>query len=173
LDRQKKEREIAALREKFEKAESVILADYRGLKVSDINGLRSQMKESQAEFRVAKNTLLKMAIKESNFAPLKDYLTGPTGVAYSYEDVSALAKLMKIFSKTHPNLEIKAGVIQGKLHTPEEVFKIADLPTRPEMLSMLLSALQGVPRSLVNVLSGVPRNFIQVLVAIKDQKDAA
>ncbi len=173
MKRDEKEQQVSELREKFSKASAVILTDYRGLSVTEINGLRNQLRESNTEYRVAKNTLTKIALTDTEFAPLSEYLVGPNSIAFCYEEAQDAAKVFKDFTKATKKLEVKAGVIQGNLHTSEEIGRIADLPSRPEILAKMLGTLNAVPTSLVTVLSGVPRKFVQVLVAIKDQKENA
>ena len=172
MKKQEKEQVVADLQDKFEKSKGVILSDYRGLSVSEINGLRRQLKELNSDYRVAKNTLMKLAVKDTAFDALTDYLEGPSAIAFSYDEIQPIAKLFKEFIKGNEKLELKAAVIDGKFHTPEEVNYIANLPSHQELLSKLLGTMNAVPTALVNVLSGVPRNFVQVLAAYRDKKES-
>ena len=100
-------------------------------------------------------------------------LTGPNGVAISYEDPVSLAKTLVDFAKDNNKFEIKAGLLEGKAIDTEAIKALAKLPGREELLAMLLGAMNGVPRNLVSVLAAVPRSFLNVLNAIGEQKEAA
>ncbi|WP_038357245.1 50S ribosomal protein L10, partial [Bacillus anthracis] len=127
---------------------STIVVDYRGLTVSEATELRKQLREAGVEFKVYKNSLTRRAAESAEMAELNEFLTGPNAIAFSNEDVVAPAKVLNDFAKDHEALEIKAGVIEGKLVTLDEVKAIATLPSREGLLSMLLSVLQAPIRNL-------------------------
>jgi large subunit ribosomal protein L10 len=139
---------VAEIAGKLKESKSTIVVDYRGLTVAEATELRKQLREAGIEFKVYKNTLTRRAAEEASMAELNDYLTGPNAIAFSNEDVVAPAKVLNDFAKKHEALEIKAGVIEGKLVTVEEVKAIAELPSREGLLSMLLSVLQAPIRNL-------------------------
>ncbi|MGG8364712.1 MULTISPECIES: 50S ribosomal protein L10, partial [Bacillus cereus group] len=124
------------------------VVDYRGLTVSEATELRKQLREAGVEFKVYKNSLTRRAAESAEMAELNEFLTGPNAIAFSNEDVVAPAKVLNDFAKDHEALEIKAGVIEGKLVTLDEVKAIATLPSREGLLSMLLSVLQAPIRNL-------------------------
>ena len=157
-----KKRTVAEIAEKLKDSKSTILVDYRGLDVSEVTELRSQLREANVDFKVYKNTLTRRAAQEAGFEGLDEVLTGPTAVAFSTEDVVAPAKVLNNFAKDHENLEIKGGIIEGNVASLEQIKELADLPSYEGLLSMLLSVLQAPVR-----------NFAYAAKAIADQKEEA
>ena len=164
---------VADLHEKLQKANIVILADYKGLKVEAINELRRKLKETGAEYRVVKNTVLRRASENTDTAVVIDYYKGPTAVVMSYGDPVAPAKALCEFAKDNDMLEVKAGTMNGSLLTADQIIALSKLPSREVLLSQMLSVLVGVPTSFVRVLNAVPGQLVNVLSAIKDKKEAA
>ncbi len=173
MKRDEKAEVIKELHSKLEQAQATVLTDFRGLNVEAMNRLRGQLRDSRAEYKVAKNNLIALAAEGTDAALLRDLLAGPCGLAMSYEDPVATAKILVEFAKTSPNLAIKGAVLQGKLITEEDVAALAKLPGREVLLGKLLSVLVAPPTGLVQVLSGVVRKFLYTLKAIQDQKAAA
>jgi large subunit ribosomal protein L10 len=120
---------------------------------------------------VVKNTLARRAAVDTGFEPLADYFVGPTSVAFTEGDVVAMAKALTEYAKVQPNLEIRAGLVEGQVLTPEQVSALADLPPREVLLARLLATMQGPMSGLVNVLQGVQRKFLYVLQAIQTAKE--
>ncbi|MBO9131082.1 50S ribosomal protein L10 [Bacillus sp. 165] len=143
-----KQEVVSEIAGKLRESKSTIVVDYRGLTVSEVTELRKSLREAGVEFKVYKNTLTRRAAEQAEVADLNAYLTGPNAIAFSNEDVVAPAKVLNDFAKKHEALEIKAGVIEGKLASSEEVKAIAELPSREGLLSMLLSVLQAPIRNL-------------------------
>ncbi|MDM5336014.1 50S ribosomal protein L10 [Fictibacillus enclensis] len=141
-------------------SKSTILVDYRGLTVAAVTELRKQLREAGIEFKVYKNSMTRRAADETGLSELNEHLVGPTAIAFSNEDVVAPAKILNNFAKEHDALEIKAGVIEGRIATLEEVKALADLPSREGLLSMVLSVLQAPIR-----------NFALVTKAVAEQKE--
>lgn len=139
---------VSEITTKLQGSKSTVVVDYRGLTVAEVTDLRKQLREAGVEFKVYKNTLTRRAAEEANVEGLNEFLTGPNAIAFSSEDVVAPAKVLNAFAKTHEKLEIKAGVIEGKITTAEDVKAIAELPSREGLLSMLLSVLQAPIRNL-------------------------
>lgn len=139
---------VSEITTKLQGSKSTVVVDYRGLTVAEVTDLRKQLREAGVEFKVYKNTLTRRAAEEANVEGLNEFLTGPNAIAFSSEDVVAPAKVLNSFAKTHDKLEIKAGVIEGKITTAEDVKAIAELPSREGLLSMLLSVLQAPIRNL-------------------------
>lgn len=167
----KKKAIVEELHDKFSRSRIVILTDYKGLDVASINSLRRKLREADVEYKVVKNTLLIRASEDTEVAPIKEHFTGPTGVAISYEDPVAPAKVLSDFAKENNKLEIKVGVLRGKVLDFNAIKSLSSLPSREVLLSQVLSAMNGVPTSFVRVLNAVPQQFLNVLVAIKDQKE--
>lgn len=139
---------VEEITSKLKESKSTIIVDYRGLNVAEETELRKQLREANVEFKVYKNTMTRRAVEQAELDGLNDFLTGPNAIAFSTEDVVAPAKVLNEFAKKHEALEIKAGVIEGKVSTVEEVKALAELPSREGLLSMLLSVLQAPVRNL-------------------------
>lgn len=144
---ERKKQVVAEIAEKLEKSKSTIVADYRGLDVKQMNELRKQLREAGVEFKVLKNTLTRRACEQAGVSELTEHLTGPTAVAFSYEDVIAPAKIIHGFAKENKELEIKGGMVEGKAVAIDEIKELAELPSYEGMLSMLLSILQAPVRN--------------------------
>ncbi|PEX85473.1 50S ribosomal protein L10 [Bacillus cereus] len=143
-----KQQVVTEIADKLRASKSTIVVDYRGLTVSEATELRKNLREAGVEFKVYKNSLTRRAAESAEMAELNEFLTGPNAIAFSNEDVVAPAKVLNDFATKHEALEIKAGVIEGKLVTLDEVKAIATLPSREGLLSMLLSVLQAPIRNL-------------------------
>lgn len=161
------------LHDRFARSAIIVVTDYNGLDVASINDLRRKLREADIEYQVVKNTLLVRAAEDTEAALIKDYFKGPSAVAISYEDPVAPAKVLTQFAKDNNKLEIKVGVLNGKVLDAQAIKALATLPSREVLLAQLLSTLNAVPTSFVRVLAEVPRSMLNVLTAIKDQKEAA
>lgn len=137
---------IDEIKEKFANAKSVVLFDPRGLKVSEVTELRRNLRESGSDYKVYKNTLAKRALMESGLE-LDNYLEGPTAISFS-EDELAPVKIISEFAKSHEALELKAGVVEGKVATLEDLKSYAAIPSREGLLTMLAGGMIGVVRDL-------------------------
>ncbi len=164
---------VAAMHADFAKAQIVILTDYKGLDVTTMNTLRRKLRQGGVKYRVVKNSLLVRASEKTDVAVIKDYFKGPGGVAYCEHDPVAPAKILTAFIKENKALEIKTGVMNGKMLDPAAIKALAALPSRNILLGQLLATMNGVPSALVRVLSGVTSQFLNVLTAIKEQKESA
>ena len=161
------------LHDRFARSAIIVLTDYKGLDVTSINDLRRKLRESNIEYQVVKNTLLVRAAEDTEVALIKDHFKGPSAVAISYDDPVAPAKVLTQFAKDNNKLEIKVGVLNGKVLDLQAIKALATLPSKEVMLAQLLSTINAVPTSFVRVLAEVPRSLLNVLTAIKDQKEAA
>ena len=159
------------LHDRFAKSAIIVLTDYKGLDVTSINDLRRKLREANIEFQVVKNTLLVRAAQDTEVALIKDHFKGPSAVAISYDDPVAPAKVLTQFAKDNNKLEIKVGVLNGKVLDAQAIKALALLPPREVMLAQLLATLNAVPTSFVRVLAEVPRSMLNVLTALKDQKE--
>ena len=171
MRRAEKAQIIAELRDKLQRASSAVLTDYKGLTVAEITRLRNMLAEEQVEFRVIKNTLMRLASQDTNAALFEPLLTGTNALAIGYGDPSVPARILQKFAKENEKLRIKAGILGEKLLNEQEIKALAELPSREQLLAMVLSLLQAAPRGLVTVLSGVPRALLNVLTAIRDRKE--
>lgn len=145
---EQKKQIVNDIAEKFKASASMVVVDYRGLKVAEVTELRKQLREAGVEFKVYKNSMVRRAAEIVELSGLNESLTGPNAIAFSAEDVVAPAKIINDFAKKHEALEIKAGVIEGTLASAEDVKALAELPSREGLLSMLLSVLQAPIRNL-------------------------
>jgi len=143
----KKEELVNELTKKFVDAQAVVVVDYRGLTVGQVTELRKQLRDAGIEMRVLKNTMLRRAAEAAGLEGMEDVFKGPTAVAFSNEEVVAPAKIIAEFAKDAEALEIKGGVLEGKVADVDQINKIAKLPSREGLLSMLLSVLQAPMRN--------------------------
>lgn len=172
MNREEKQQLVEDLKDRFARAAVVILTDYKGLNVPMMSDLRRRLKEAEVEFKVVKNTLMARAAEQTPVAALGDHFRGPGAVAIAYRDPVAPAKVLTKFVEETKRLEIKVGVLNGRLIDAEGVKALAALPSREVLLGQLLAAMAAVPSGLVRALAGVPRGLLNVLAAIKEQKEA-
>lgn len=168
-----KKKIVEDLKKKFATTKVVIVTDYKGLNVAQMTELRRNLSEAKVEFQVVKNTLLTRASKDTDAELLADVFKGPSGIALSFDDPVAPAKILTQFAKDNKKLEIKAGVMNGKMMNLDAITALSKLPSREELLAQVLSTLNAVPTGFVRALADVPRRMVNVLNAIKDQKEAA
>jgi len=160
---------LAELTEKAARAKSIALIDYSGTTVNDQVELREQITQAGGEVRVAKNTLIKLALNQD---ALKDSLEGMTALVFSYEDEVGALKPLVSFHKDKEKLVIKQGVLGDKVLSADEVIKLSELPGKDQLIATLVSRLKGPSYGMVNVLKAGQRNLVQVLRAISE-KDSA
>ncbi len=146
---------IQEISDQVKDASSVIIVDYRGLNVAQDTALRKEMREAGVVYKVYKNTMMRFAFKDTDFAQLDDQLEGPNAIAIGKEDATAPARILAKFAKTAPALEIKAGVVEGTFYDAEGMKQIASVPSREELLSKLLGSLQSPITNLARVLNQI------------------
>ena len=139
----KKQEEVQELAEKFKTAKIVLLADYRGINVTDVTNLRNDLRNAKAEYRVIKNNIVKRALEANGENGLDELLEGPTAVVIGQEDYLDPLKAIYNFAKNNDFYKIKGGIIEGKVMTAEELIALAKLPSRQELLAKLAGALLG------------------------------
>lgn len=137
---------VSEIKDKFANAKSVVLFDARGLKVSEVNELRRSLRESGSDYKVYKNTLTKRAIEDTGL-DLASYLEGPTAISFSTDELAPV-KILSEFAKKHEALELKAGVVEGKVANVEELNSYAAIPSRDGLLTILAGGMIGVVRDL-------------------------
>lgn len=169
ISRAEKETIINELNEIFENSKAVILADYRGLNVAEATRLRRRMRESGSGFKVAKNTLVSLVVKKKGLDALQPFLEGPVGLAYSSDPV-APAKVLSGFIRENKKMEIKAGVLDGKVIDAAAVKELADLPSREVLLAKVLGGMQAPLYGFAGVLAGTLRSFVYALEAVRKQR---
>jgi len=151
---------VEEIADKFRSSQSTVVVDYRGLDVEKVTELRKNLRDAGVEFRVYKNTMTRRAAEAAELGELSEQLVGPTAIAFSNDDVIAPAKILNDFAKDNEALEIKGGVIEGKIATLDQIKELATLPNYEGMLSMLLSVLQAPVR-----------NFAYAVKAVGEQKE--
>ncbi|MFC5452297.1 50S ribosomal protein L10 [Paenibacillus aestuarii] len=156
-----KEQAVAEVTEKLKSSSCTIVADYRGLNVAQVTQLRKSLREAGIEFTVLKNTLARRATANAELTDLDEYLTGPTAIAFSKDDVVSPAKILTEFAKKNDKLSVKAGVVEGRVVGYDQIKALADLPSKEGLLSMLLSVLQAPVR-----------NFALAVKAVAEKKEA-
>ena len=169
MNRREKEQTVSDLSKKVEGCKAVVLTNYRGLNVGQINQLRQRLREEKISYQVVKNTLMKMASRGTDLEKLNDYFEGPTAVAISYGDPISLAKILSEFLKTQPSFEIKAGLIQGRVAAPEEVSAMATMPSREALLGQILGGIQTPGAQLGGAILGLHHQVLGVIQGRVDQ----
>jgi large subunit ribosomal protein L10 len=167
MDRTTKETVVGTVKSKFDRMTSAVFVDYKGLNVEAVTKLRDEFRKHGVEYRVVKNTLVRHAIRQHAWAKgLKKVLVGMTGVAWSYEDPSAAAKVVKAFRKDNPKLNIKAGLIEGVVLGPDAVeTQLATMPGKNELRATLLATMQAPLTQFVQQLAAPLQNFAYLLKA--------
>lgn len=173
MDRSQKETLVGTIKDKFDRMSSAVFLDFNGLNVEIVSKLRDEFRKNGVEYRVVKNTLVRHAIKHHSWAKnLDKSLTGMTGVAWSYEDPSAAAKVLREFrkNKDHEKLQIKAGLIEGQILSGDAVeSQLATMPGKNELRATLLMTLQAPLQQFLQQLNAPLQNLVYVLKAKEDK----
>ncbi len=169
MNRKEKEQIVSDLCKKIEGFQAVVLTNYRGLNVEQMNSLRQRLREEKISYHVVKNTLMKLASKGTDLERLNDYFEGPTAIAISHGDPILLAKILSEFLKTQPSFKIKVGLIQGRVAPPEEVKALATMPSREVLFAQILGEIQMSGGQLGGVILSVLQQMLGVIQARTDQ----
>ncbi len=170
--RPEKKEIVKQLIEKYQAAQSVYFTEYRGLTVAEMTLLRNQLRKAGCEYKVIKNTMATKAfeqMKKPDFAP---YFIGPVGTAFSLKDPAQAAKVLKTFTKDHPLLVVKGGMLGPKKLAAKDIMTLADLPGREELLAKVLAGMQVPIVGFLRVLNGPAGGLVNVLTQIKKQKES-
>ena len=168
-----KEALVEEIKTRLTSAEGMILVDYRGLTVKEMQGLRGKVRDAGGDLTVYKNRLTQIALRELAMPSLDEYLTGPTAFVFSGADPVAPAKALQDFSKLHPALEIKGGLVQNQVVDAANVKAIASLPSREELIAKLMGVLLSPVRGFMGMANAPASAFARVVQAVADQKAAA
>ncbi len=163
---------VERLAGRFRESPLAILADYRGLTVEQITELRRKVSAAEGEFLVAKNTLVKLAIKDTSYETLEPFLKGPSAIAFAFSDPVAVAKAVDSFAKDNDALELKGGVMEGEALDPGKIKQLASMPGRDELRAQLLALLMTPATQMVRVLSAPAQQMVQVLHARQTEQDS-
>ena len=174
MDRTTKDAQIGDIKARFDKMTSAVFLDFKGMSVEHVTRLRAEFRKAGVEYKVCKNTLVKHALKDASYKhKVDDVLLGMTGIAWSYEDPSAAAKVVKAFRKdaAGEKLQIKAGLIEGSVIDAKAVEdQLATMPGKNELRAMLLATLQAPLQKFVALLAAPAQNFAYLLAA-KERQD--
>ena len=171
LNLEEKKAVVAEVAGQISGAQSIILAEYRGMAVSDMTVLRAKARAAGVYFRVLKNTLVRRAVAETPFASLADQMVGPLVYGISDDPVAA-AKVIHEFSKGNDRLVIKGGAMANLVMSPKDVASLATMPSRDELIAKLMGTMQAPVAKFVQTLNEVPAKSARGLAAVRDQKQA-
>lgn len=172
LNLEAKKQLVEEIKERLQKIQGAVLADYRGLNVAEMTELRSKLREAGIEFKVLKNTLTRKAADEIGLEGLEPYLEGPTAIAFGIDDPVAPAKILSDFAKTHKALELKAGILENRVIDVKGIKALADLPSKEVLLAQVLAGMQSPMYGFAGSLQGVLRKFVYALDAVREKKAA-
>mgnify|MGYP000091069296 CR=1 FL=1 len=170
--REEKVQIVEELKDKLGNASGAIFVDYRGLTVEEVTNLRKAFREANIEYKVYKNTLIEIAAKEIGLDGIIPFLAGPTAIAFGMKDPVTPAKILTDNIQKLKKMEIKGGVVEGKVIDAKGVDALSKLPTREELIAKMLGSMNAPIANLVGVLSGPMRAFVYALNAIKEKKEA-
>jgi len=161
---------VAEMTERFQRSSGAVLTEYRGLSVAQLGELRRSLGE-HATFAVVKNTLTKIAASDAGVAPeLTELLSGPSAIAFVQGDVVETAKGLRDFSRAHPFLVIKGGVLDGKVMTPDEIVKLADVEPREVLLAKLAGAMKASASGAAATFAALPAQMARLLAALQEKQ---
>lgn len=171
LKRPEKETMVDELGNLFEESNNIFITDYLGLNVAQITEFRKNLRENNIKYRVAKNSLLKLAAKNKGYEDLDKYFQGPTAIAFGADDPTVPAKIIFEFSKKNNKPEVKAFWADGVLYASERLKELAELPSRDQLIAQLVGVISAPLTNLVGTLDGVIREFCVTLDQIAKQKE--
>jgi large subunit ribosomal protein L10 len=170
ITKEKKSQQVTELTEKFSRSKAVVFTEYKGLTVAEIANLRTLLKEAGAEYKVAKNTLINIAVKGTPVEAAKDFFVGPTGVAFGFDDPVAATKKVLEYSAKNEKFKVKSGIVEGKLLTVDELKTLSRLPSRDILLGMMAGTFQAPAAKLAGALYATVAQFAYALEAAKNKK---
>ena len=162
---------VNEVRGRLEASEGALLTEYRGLTVAELAELRSELARAGGEYKIYKNTLVRLAVADSPKASIQDLLTGPTAIAFVDGDVSAVAKALRDFARNNPSLVVKGGIVGDGLLSASEITVLADLPSRDALLAQVAGALAAPVQQLAGLIEALPRNLAYGLAALVAKRE--
>lgn len=163
---------VEEIKEKISSSQSMVLVDYRGLNVAQLTELRKRYRDAGVDYKVYKNTMMRFAFKELGLEEFNEFLKGPSAIAFGTNDPVSAAKISTEFAKTNDKLEIKAGIVDGKVISAEGVKNLAELPPREVLIAQVLGGFNAPIQGFANVLQGTIRGLAIALNAIAEKKSA-
>jgi large subunit ribosomal protein L10 len=167
---EEKKKQVADLSEKLKAAHTGVIVNYKGITVADDTKLRKELRESGSNYKVVKNSILRLALKEAGIEGLDSILEGTTAIAVNTEDYVAPARILNNYAKENKNFEIKGGFIDGKSATVAEIQTLAALPSKEELVAQTLRGLNAPISGFVTVLNGTLRGLVIALNAIAEKQ---
>jgi large subunit ribosomal protein L10 len=167
-----KENKISQMKEKIDKAQVAIVTEYKGYTVEEITKLRRSLQKTEGDYMVTKNTLAKLAVKDTPYEVLTDSFKGPIAIAFGFGDQVAPAKALSDFIKDTKKGEILAAAMDGKLMTAAEAKALANLPSRAEIYAKMLGCINSPASGIVGGINGVMSALVRAVAAVRDQKTA-
>lgn len=167
-----KEAIVEEIKDRFNGSDSVIMIDYRGLSVKEMESLRSSMRETGSEIKIYKNSLTEIALRELALPAMDEFLAGPTAFVFIPEDAAAPAKVLNSFAKEHQALELKGGLVSSQIVDAAGVKAIATLPSREELIAKLLGTMNNPIVGFARVLNGPVESFARAVQAVASQQAA-
>src|SRR5438309_11909625 len=161
---------VNEVRERLSSSEAAILTEYRGLNVAEMARLRRSLREAGGQYKIYKNSLVRFAVRELGMEDLEEMLLGPTAIAFVDGDAARVAKSLRDFSRTNPNLVIKGGVLGTTVLSARDAGALADLPSRDQLLAQLAGAMAAPLQQMAGLLAALPRNFAYGLRALADKQ---
>lgn len=173
MNKKEKAKTVELLKDKFSRADLVILFDYKGITVEQINGLRRKLEKTvDSDLLIFKNTLATRAIAGTDKEVVSEYFAGPNAGLFAYGEPVEAAKVLMEVAKTVKAIEVKVGIIGGKLLNSGDIEALSKLPGREQLLSMFLGTLNAPASSFVSLLANVPRGLLNVLNGLKEKKES-
>jgi len=172
VNKNDKQRVVEELHAAWSESTAGVVAQYRGLTVSEMGDLRRRLHDADVSLQVVKNTLARRAAEGTDFKAATELFTGPVAIAYGKDPVG-MAKAIADFAKEHKALEVKGGVLDGKVVDVSGIKALASLPSREVLIAKMLGSMQSPISGFVRTLAEVPASFVRTLAAIRDQKEAA
>jgi large subunit ribosomal protein L10 len=173
MKRSEKEAIIAEVADKASRAIAMYFADFSKLTVEEETELRREFRKSGVEYNVVKNTLARKALQQlTGYDRIYDKLVGPTGIAFSYDDPSAPAKIIKKYSEKLGKFKLKAAVIEKQIYDAAKLNELANMPSRKDMIAAMLGSIQAPASGIVGAINAVARDLVYVLDAIEKKKAA-
>jgi large subunit ribosomal protein L10 len=166
-----KTKAIGELKESFGAANDFIFTDYRGLTVEQITALRKNLRAKEVEYKVVKNNFARLAFEQLSTPDVSSYLVGPTAVAITPKDSNEVAKILFDFVKEAPTLKVKGALVEGTVYDAAQTETYSKLPGKLELISMLMSVINGPTRNLAAALNDVPARLVRTIKAIADKKE--
>ncbi|QGU00767.1 LSU ribosomal protein L10p (P0) [Candidatus Syntrophocurvum alkaliphilum] len=169
---EEKQKLVKEIEQKIKDSKLVVFTDFRGLNVDEVSELRNKLRVPGVEYKVLKNTMVRFALQNNGQEDIAEKIVGPNAILFSEEDPVGPAKTLFEFAKTHKNLEVKLGILEGQMVEANKVKELADLPSREVLVAQVLGTMQAPITGFVNVLNANITGLVRALDQIKDQKEA-